>query len=312
MLDFIFYSAVIVLLYLSSLLFNLEGSNSAFSEYELKRRARDGDKMAKRQAWLKKHADDVSLSLKLLGFILQAAFILILQIKTGKVWPALVLSLIAFMVMRYVNAAGMFKKMFNFWERILAKIGEDLVLIFKHPLKPLFIKKTKDAEPKKSYYSEEEFAYRFAIDSDVLSEVTRTKIDRMLKGGKAKAKDVMMSISAVPKVDVNLSLTPIIYDELHQKGFDMALVFQGSEDNLVGLLHLSESEAVEQLNSSSQVRVGDKMEQGMQYVKEDVKLDDLVSGFLKGGQNAILVTGSGGLVSGVITARKLLAWVSGA
>jgi hypothetical protein len=42
-----------------------------------------------------------------------------------------------------------------------------------------------------------------------------------------------------------------------------------------------------------------------------VKLDDLIAGFLQGGQNAVLVTGAGGRVSGVITAKKLLAWVSG-
>jgi CBS domain containing-hemolysin-like protein len=218
---------------------------------------------------------------------------------------------VVFGLMRFLALQSYSKKMMAFWRKQVIVRAQPLVKFFRTLLKPLFKKSLKDVENTKAYYSEEEFVYKFEMDSDVLGESLRTRIGRVLKGSKTKAKDVMLGIGEVPKVDLNLSLTPIVYDELHQKGYDMALVFQGAESNLVGLLHLSGAEAVAQMNSSSAIRVGDKMEQGLQYVKDDVCLDDIIDGFLKGGQNAVLVTGSGGQVVGVITARKLLAWVSG-
>lgn len=312
MFDFLFISAVIVLGYISSLLLNLDLVPEYPTEYELKRRARDGDGSAKKIAWARKHSSEVDLATKLTFLILQGAFILALSLEMKKVWPALLISLASFILVRVLKVKGYLPKMFVFWEKFFVGHAQEFVGLLSPILKPLYSKVSKSKiEEYKSYYSEDEFIYRFGIDSGVLGDSMRSKIERILKGSKTKAKEIMLGIEAVPKVDINLSLTPIIYDELHKKGYDMALVYHGSNDNLVGLLHLSGSEAVEQLNSASAIRVGDKMEQGLQYVTEDVKLDDLIAGFLQGGQNAVLVTGAGGRVSGVITARKLLGWVSG-
>jgi len=194
---------------------------------------------------------------------------------------------------------------------LLIRRIQDVVGVSKKVLKPIYGKSYLDSERVKSYYSEDEFIYRFGLDSESLSEATRKKVERVIKSPKTKAKEIMLPVKSVPKVDVNLDLTPVIYDELHKKGYDMALVFRGADENLVGILYLSGSEAVNQLNTPSAIKVGDKMEQGLQYVTEDTKLDELVSSFLQAGQNSVLVTGAGGRVSGVITARKLLAWISG-
>jgi CBS domain containing-hemolysin-like protein len=310
MLDFLYYSVLILLAYFVGVLLNLDFSASDTSEYELKRRARDGDGFAKKEAWAKKHLDEVKLSVKLAVLFLEAGLIFLISLRF-KVWVGLLILVVVFGLMRFLALQSYSKKMMAFWRKQVIVRAQPLVKFFRTLLKPLFKKSLKDVENTKAYYSEEEFVYKFEMDSDVLGESLRTRIGRVLKGSKTKAKDVMLGIGEVPKVDLNLSLTPIVYDELHQKGYDMALVFQGAESNLVGLLHLSGAEAVAQMNSSSAIRVGDKMEQGLQYVKDDVCLDDIIDGFLKGGQNAVLVTGSGGQVVGVITARKLLAWVSG-
>lgn len=309
MFDFLYFSCVIILAYFVGTLLNLDLGDDV-SEYELKRRARDGDGSAKKEAWVKKHLEDVKFSLFVVSLLLQVGLVLLVSLRF-EVWVALVIMLGAFVLLRFASLRNPFKKIFAFWRKQIIFRAPALVKFCRTCLKPLFRKSLKDVQVAKSYYSEEEFAYRFEMDSDVLSEALKSKVGRALKGSKTKAKDVMLGIESVPKVDVNLSLTPIVYDELYQKGYDMAVVFQGAESNLVGLLHLSGSEAVSQMNSSSAIRIGDKMEQGLQYVKDDVCLDDLVEGFLKGGQNAVLVTGSGGQVAGVVTARKLLAWVSG-
>lgn len=310
MIDFLYYSSLIILAYFVGVLLNTNLEAEQVSEFELKRRARDGDASAKKEAWVKKHIEAVSFSVLLITLLLEVVLIFLVSLRF-KVWVGLVVLLISFGVLRFSSLHTGTRKMFAFWHKQIVKNAQSFVGVLRSVLKPLYKKFSKEGEAKKSYYSEEEFAYRFELDSDVLGEVLRKRIGRVLRGGKTKAKDIMLGITEVPKVDCNLSLTPIVYDELHKKGYDMALVFQGAESNLVGLLHLSGSEAVGQMNTSSVIRVGDKMEQGLQYVKDDVCLDDLVDGFLKGGQNAVLVTGSGGQVTGVITARKLLAWVSG-
>jgi Mg2+/Co2+ transporter CorB len=312
MFDFFYFSLVIGLAYISTVLFNLNLLSDGVSEYELKRRARDGDRSAKKRAWVKKHEQEVGLSLKLLFLLAQGLFIVLLSLRSANLWLPVVVYVFVFCLMRFVLVKNFTPKMFSFWETSLINSMQDIVGLFKAVLKPIF-RRPVNFQPVsgKAFHSEDEFAYRFNLDSGSLSELTRKKIERILKGTKTKAKDVMLEVDSIPKVDVNLSLTPVIYDELHKKGYDMALVFQGAGDNLVGLLYLSGAEAIHQMNTASTVRVGDKMEQGLQYVTEDVKFDDLVSGFLQGGQNAVLVTGPGGRVSGVITSRRLLSWISG-
>ncbi len=314
MFDFLLFGAIIFLVCLSSFLLDLDLAPEYPTEYELKRRARDGDAFAKKNAWVKKHASEVNLVLKVLFLVSQGLFIVLASFKIGKVWPALVISALSFMVLRVMIIRGIGSNIFNYCSKFFVKHAQDLVGLFKPLIKPLYRHGSKNkarTESHKSFYSEDEFMYRFGLDSDVLSDSVRNKVERIIKSSKTRSKEIMIKIDSIPKIDANLELTPIIYDELHKKGYDMALVFQGSEDSLVGLLYLSGPEAVGQLNSSIPVRVADKMEQGMQYVTEDVKLDDLIAGFLQGGQNAVLVTGAGGRVSGVVTSKKLLAWVSG-
>lgn len=311
MFDFLFFSAVITLAYFSALLLNLNLVPEFPSEYELKRKARDGDPIAKRQAWAKKHSVEVKVTSTLLFLLLQGAFIVLLSSRLEQAWTAVLISVIAYILVRLVIVKDIAPRMFAFWERFFIGKMQDMVGASRKLFKPIYGKSYSDSERVKSYYSEEEFVYRFGLDSEALSEDTRKKIERTLKVSKTKAKDIMLEVKSAPRVDVNLDLTPVIYDELHKKGYDMALAFQGNSDSLVGILYLSGSEAINQLNSSGPIKVGDKMEQGLQYVSEDTKLDELISGFLQAGQNAVLVTGAGGQVSGVITARKLLAWVSG-
>lgn len=312
MFDYLVITGLILLGYSISVLLNIDIVPEYPTEYELKRRAREGDGLAKKRAWIKKHSSEVELTYRVLYLLLQGIFILVVSIKLNKVWPSLLILLGGFLIIKFAQIKRLAPKMFDFWDRLLTKHMQATVKFLRPVLRYLYPPLNKDEIDKKKYfYTEDEFVYRFGIDSDVLSEALKNKVGRMLNGDKTRAKEIMLDINLVPKVDVNLSLTPIIYDELHKRGYDMAVVFQGAEDNLVGLLYLSGAEAVEQLNSASSIRVGDKMEQGLQYVTEDVKLNDLISGFLQGGQNAVLVTGPGGRVSGVITARKLLGWISG-
>lgn len=311
MLDFLFFSLVISLAYFSSLLLNINLVPEHPSEYELKRKARDGDSYAKTKAWAKKHAVEVRVTSTLLSIFVQGLFVVLLANRLGQAWAPAGLLLLSYILMRLIVVKDMLPKMFSFWERLLIKKLQAFINASQKVLRPIYGKSYSDSERSKAFYSEDEFVYRFGLDSESLTEQTRKKVDRILKTSKTKAKDIMLPVKLVPKVDFNLDLTPVIYDELHKKGYDMALVFSGTDDNFTGVLYLSGSEAVSQLNSISSIKVKDKMEQGLQYVTEDTKLDELVSVFLQAGNNSVLVTGAGGRVSGVITARKLLAWVSG-
>lgn len=311
MFDFLFFSAVIALGYFSALLLNLNLVPEFPSEYELKRKARDGDARAKDQAWAKKHSLEIKVTSTLLYLLSTGIFFILLTNRLKQAWPAALISLLSYIAMRMLVVKDIAPRMFTFWEKALVRKMKDIVEILRKVLKPIYGKSYSDSERLKSYYSEEEFVYRFGLDSESLSEETRKKVDRILKGSKTKAKEIMLPVKSIPKVDINLDLTPVIYDELHKKGYDMALAFNGDNENWVGILYLSGSEAVNQLSSPMAIKVGDKMEQGLQYVTEDTKLDELISGFLQAGQNGVLVTGAGGRVSGVITARKLLAWISG-
>jgi len=311
MFDFLFFSLIISLAYFSALLLNINIIPDFPSEFELKRKAREGDGLAKKQAWVKRHSSEVKITLSLLFLTSEGLFIVLLSSRLNQAWSAVLISVFSFVVMRFFIVRDIAPRMFGYWEKLLIKKMPELINMFKMILKPIYGKSYNDSEKAKSFYSEEEFIYRFGIDSEVLSDDTRKKIERSLKTSETKAKDIMLDVKLAPRVDVNLDLTPVIYDELHKKGYDMALAFSGSKDNFLGILYLSGSEAVNQLNSPTSIKVGDKMEQGLQYVTEDTKLNELISGFLQAGQNAVLVTGAGGQVSGVITARKLLAWISG-
>ena len=313
MFDFLYYAGTFLTLYVSAIIFNLNLTPDIPSSFELRRLAKDGDPLAKKKSWALKNKEEVGLTLNYLFLIMQAGFILLMSSKVGNVWSALLLGLVVIFGVRTLQASNKLKRMFEFWNKFFIKKIRGIIKELRPLIKLLTSKKGKDEKVKRAFYSEDEFEFVFGRDSEVLDEATRTKVQRMLNCPKTKIKDVMVKIDEIPKVDVNLSLTPVIYDELHQKGYDMALAFQGSDDNLTGLLYLTGSEAINQLDQSAgSARVGDKMEQGIQYVSESTKLNDLISGFLKGGQNAVFVTGTSGQVKGVVTSRSLLAWVSGA
>lgn len=263
MFDFLSIAVIIFAVYFSSVLLRLNLTAGLSSEYELKRKARDGDKLAKKQSWVKKYSIEVDFVLKFWLIVFSGLAYFLIAVRSKKLWLGPVVILAVFLLSKVLESKGLLDKELRFWRKITFNNIQDLVLL----LRPVFRKAglaKKKGEAQKAYYSEDEFAYRFNLDSDVLSEGLRVKVSRMLKGSKTKAKDVMVEVKSIPKVDVNLGLTPMIYDELHKKGYDMALVFQGNEDNLVGLIYLSGSEAISQMNSASTVRVGDKMEQGLQ------------------------------------------------
>lgn len=313
MFDFLYGISLIGVGSLVAVLVNSSFVSDTPSEYELKRRAKDGDGRAKKNAWLKKHTKDVSFTVTLMTLFAYLLFVVLLLVKLSVMWSAVVAGLVL-LVSRFVFVEGYLDKIFDWSQKRISGFLPGLVGLLKKRLKFFYGKKNgkEPGEPYRAYYSEEEFDYRLGLDGEVLSAPTQLKLKRMLGFRKVKSKDLMLPVKNLPRVDVNIGLTPIVYDELHRQGFDVALAYEGQQDNLIGVLYLATGGGVvDEMSGAGSIRIGDKIERGLQYVREDVALEEIVSGFLQSNQSAVLVTSPNGRVSGVITIKMVLGWISG-
>jgi CBS domain containing-hemolysin-like protein len=311
MLDFLYGSILISSLLSLSFLFSFDlETKSQASSFELKRRARGGDKLAKRQAWAARHSGDLNFvaNLALLINILLVMYLLMLKLKPW--WLSLIVIVVVAILARFIKLKYGGSKLFrsvNFrmmgWLQMLAKTLGALV--------PILFKASKQKqEAERAFYSEEEFRRALEQDGDVLSEELRLVVRRAVNGGTVSVKDVMAGIETLPKMEARSLLTPVICDEMYKNGYSMAAVFEEREDNFVGILNLK-SLGINGLGSNrGSVSVAEVMDRSIAYAAYDTKLDELVKDMLHNGNSACMV-GSNGRVMGIITVQALLGWFRG-
>lgn len=118
--------------------------------------------------------------------------------------------------------------------------------------------------------------------------------------------EVMVPRRVVKMVDVKESIGPLLMDELHASGHSRFPVFEGKQDNIVGLLFMRDL-----VNARNGGSVQGKMHPGVCYVHEEQTLYDALQAILKTHQQMLIVVNSFEEYVGIITMEDVLEQIIG-
>ncbi len=278
------------------------------STYEAKRRAQSGDKFFKQVVWAQKYREDFQFTLRLISLILLIGYSTLLAIKLPQWWAVTLLDLALVIVARYLS---LIKSLHSFYENYVYR--QVLFLAVKitklmRALVPIFYpKKSVKSGSTKPFYSQEEFLHNLEVGSDVLDPKIAAKLNRTLNLENQKLTALMHPVNTLPKIELASSLTPIIVNEMHSRGYPFTLVYSGKESNLVGILNLNSFEI--DGTTPQNLTVQDQALTNLHYASQNSNLGELIQELGASGKNYSFISGAGGQIVGVIDLHDILSWL---
>lgn len=139
-----------------------------------------------------------------------------------------------------------------------------------------------------------------------ISNETLDLLAHALTFGERSVREVMVPRKVVRMVDVKESVTPVVIQDLHASGHSRFPVFEDTEENVVGTLHLSELVDLKQSG-----RVGDVMDKTVYYVHEEYPLEQVLDAFTKSKHHLFVVVNQFEEYVGIITIEDILEQILG-
>lgn len=141
------------------------------------------------------------------------------------------------------------------------------------------------------------------------NRIERTELEIMrstLMFGDRLIGDVMTPRRVVKMVSVDDDLGPVVMDELHKSGHSRFPVYEGNEDNIVGLLFLRDL-----IKRRSGGKVQNVMKKQTLYLHEDQSLYDALQAILKTHHHLFMVVNTFEEYVGIITIEDVLEQIVG-
>lgn len=134
-----------------------------------------------------------------------------------------------------------------------------------------------------------------------ISESEIELLQHALAFGDMLVADVLVPQRVVKKVASIEAIGPVLMDELNRSGFSRFPVYEGTQDNIVGILYLRDLVGVRKSGT-----VADVMNRKLTYVHEDFTLYQALQAFLKTKRHLFLVVNSFEELVGIITIEDVL------
>lgn len=127
-----------------------------------------------------------------------------------------------------------------------------------------------------------------------------------LNFGEKFVRDVMTPRRVMSTVSVDETISPVVMEELHKTGHSRFPVFEGKKDNFVGLLYMRDM-----LKKRAGGKVKDLMEKKVTYVHDEDLLTDVLQAFIKTHHHLFLVVNTFEEVVGLISMEDILEQIVG-
>lgn len=124
--------------------------------------------------------------------------------------------------------------------------------------------------------------------------------------GEKQVGDIMTPRKVIKHVDYNESVGPVLLDELHASGFSRFPVYEGKEDNIVGVLYLKDL-----LKANNGGLIKSLMHKKVFYVHEDASLHSLLSAMLSSHSHVFIVVNNFEEVVGLVSMEDVLEAIIG-
>ena len=124
--------------------------------------------------------------------------------------------------------------------------------------------------------------------------------------GEKQVGDIMTPRKVIKHVNFNESVGPVLLDELHASGFSRFPVYEGKEDNIVGVLYLKDL-----IKAKSGGLIKNVMHKKVFYVHEDSSLHSLLSAMLSSHSHVFIVVNNFEEIVGLVSMEDVLEAIIG-
>ena len=290
---------------------SLQRTYSSVPLKELKRRARNGDTIA---ASLHRAASyGASLRALLWGLtVLLAAFFCIILADATETWFAVLLSSML-LWFGFVWLPAQDATRAGVWLAAWAAPALDKILQYIHPVFnkfTTFIRKHRPLSVHTGLYTKEDLIELFEkqkVQSDnQVDKQTLEIVQHSLQFGSKSVNDILTPRRSVKAVASTDTIGPILMTDLHKSGFSRFPVYEGKQDNIVGILYLRDL-----VRAKSGGMVQKLMSKQVCYVHEDQRLTDALQAILKTHQQQFIVVNTFEEYVGIVTIEDILEEIIG-
>ncbi len=290
---------------------SLQRTYSSIPLKELKRRARNGDKVA---ASLHRAAS-YGASLRALLWVLTVVFAALFCITLGQAtetWFAILISSLllwfgfVWLPAQEATSAGV-------WLAAQAAPVLDKILQYIHPVIgkfTTFIRKHRPVSVHTGLYTKDDLIDLFTrqkVQSDNQVDVQTLEIvQHSLQFGSKAVNDILTPRRVVKAVASTDTIGPILMTDLHKSGFSRFPVYEGKQDNIVGVLYLRDL-----VRAKSGGAVQKIMSKQVCYVHEDQPLTEALQAILKTHQQQFIVVNTFEEYVGIVTIEDILEEIIG-
>ncbi len=305
---------LVVLLTLVAVIFataSLKKSYGLITTKELKRRAKNGDQLAETLHKAVAYGHSLNILLWLIFGLSSVLFFVILA-RSLAAWAAAVLSLIVF----WVGFAWLPNSRPTIVSEYIVRIFTPVVAWLLRKLHPVlrhaerYLKDKGRISIHSGLYEKEDLIdllnnQKSQIDNHITPDELR------IARGALEFSDKLVGAVMIPRrmakmVKLIDSVGPVLMNELHSSGHSRFPVYEGKQDNVVGMLYLRDL-----VEKNSNGKVADLMHPGAVFVNEQSPLGNVLQAFLKTKQHLFVVVNGFEEVVGIITIEDILEQIIG-
>lgn len=305
------FIGILLLAGLTLLAISLQRTYGSVPLKELKRRARSGDTVAATLHRAASYGSSLRAILWVLVLIFASLFCITVSHAT-ETWFAVVLSSIL-LWFGFVWLPAQDATRAGVWLAAQAAPALEKVLQYLHPIIDKFtrfIRRHRPLTVHTGLYTADDLIELFErqkiqsdnrVDADTLEIV-----EHALQFGDKKVVDILIPRRVVKSVAVTDTVGPILMTDLHKSGFSRFPVYEGKQDNIVGVLYLRDI-----VRAKSGGMVQKSMSKHVCYVHEDEPLTDALQAILKTHQQLFVVVNSFEEYVGIVTVEDILEQIIG-
>jgi CBS domain containing-hemolysin-like protein len=305
------FVGILLLIGITLITISLQRTYGSIPQKELRKRARNGDVVA--AALFKAAAYGSSLKALLWALVIGFSSLLFVVVsRETATWFAL-LTIALTLWFGFVWLPAHEATRLSMWlARQLAPALAKL-LAYIHPVlrKPTdFIARHRPVNVHTGLYDKEDLKELFArqrvqFDNRV-DQQTLEIVEQALSFGDKKVSDILTPRRVVKAVAATDSIGPVLMDDLHKSGHSRFPVYEGKQDNIVGVLFLREAVRAKAGGSIQKV-----MNTQVCYVHEDQPLTEALHAILKTHQQLFIVVNSFEEYVGIVTIEDIMEAIVG-
>lgn len=270
---------------------------SSISQFELKRRQKNGDDQFAREQLL---ADVVSLQTVLIALLL-VIFVAVSVSAFGWIW-GIVVSVVVALEYGALARLDLVKKYAN---KLYVVLEPRLLFVAQKLQKPLaLIRGVQGQKPYSlSVGSRDELEHIIKESGTLLTNDEKQRITHGLSFSAKTVADIMTPRTVIEGVNRDEVLGPLVLDDLHKTGHSRFPVIENDIDHVVGMLYVRSLLA---LDKKKTPKASDAMDPQVFYIHKDQNLTHALAAFLRTKHHLFIVVNEYRETVGVLSLEDVL------